>query len=367
MPTLLPIEPDVTPLDFATEQQAGARLADEREATCSTSSGGAWDAWHPSVAAACRRRCTGRFASTGHYADARQVLQIAVDAAHILGDLELEGGSRHDLGQHLARHGRAGKGQGRVRPRGRSGPTRRWRPWHRDVDLQPGRNRGPGAEVRRGRPAALTGHSTAPSPRISSRRSSTILLRLGHAYRPHSRTRLIRIIGRHRRWPSRCTIPTYSSKPSFHSPRCRPKSVITPPHKRTERGRWSWPSPVTTLKKPRRLSWPWPESTRPTPATATRSTTPARPSASRSARNVQVEAEALDALATSLVASKRPDGAREGWEQARVIYLDRGDHDRVAHIAVNSRNAGILGLTFQPPARIPLTTLPLSDRSVVED
>jgi tetratricopeptide (TPR) repeat protein/DNA-binding SARP family transcriptional activator len=98
-PSLLPVESDVVPMDFATSRQANSWLLDEQDNLLDVI------AWarrrYPSYAARLPFNLYRTLRQYGHYAEAREALNVAIDAAQIVGDVELEAASRHDLGQIL--------------------------------------------------------------------------------------------------------------------------------------------------------------------------------------------------------------------------------------------------------------------------
>ena len=98
-PSLLPVEPKVVPMDFVTARQANSWLLEEHENLLDVI------AWakrrHPTYAARLPFNLYRTLRQYGHYAEAREALRVAIDAAQIIGDLELEAASRHDVGQIL--------------------------------------------------------------------------------------------------------------------------------------------------------------------------------------------------------------------------------------------------------------------------
>jgi tetratricopeptide (TPR) repeat protein/DNA-binding winged helix-turn-helix (wHTH) protein len=366
LPELLPIEPDVTPLDFATGQQAGTWLADERDnlldiiTWCRTR--------HPSYADRLPSALYRTLRQYGHYADARQAVQIAVDAAHAVGDVGLEGGSRHDLGQLLLALGL---------------PIEAGHEFHRAAGLAQleGSDLGiamstyslAGIAIRAGKfdegielyHRAL-GHAKSAD---LVETQSAIIFQLGQAYRLHN---------------SRLKAYPYYQQAlwlagSLHDSHLVIKTLVPLAEISAELGdHASAQAHGTRALELVVASHDLEEASAVFLAMARVSAANAQHGDAvnyarqalgfaRRRRDIEAEAEALDALATSLVARRCLDGAREGWELARELYLDRGDRGRVAAIVRK------LEKLPEPPADIPTARKNSADnvavnyRSVIED
>jgi tetratricopeptide (TPR) repeat protein len=332
LPELLPIEPDVTPLDFATEQQAGSWLADERDnlldiiAWCRTR--------YPSYADRLPSALYRTLRQYGHYMDARQALQIAVDAAHIVGDVGLEGGSRHDLGQILLALGELGEASlqfhhaaGLAQIEGS------------DLGIVMSTYSLAGLAVRaekldEGIRLYHQALDRAKSANLMEQQSA-ILLQLGQAYRlRNSRVKAYpyyqqalwlagSLHDAHLLIKTLVPLAEVSAELGDHASAqahgTRALELVVASHDLEE-------APAVFLAMAR--------------VNAARgrhrdAANHARQTIrfARQRRNVRVEADALELLATSLELLGAKDGAREGWELAREIHRDRGDRGRVAQIA----------------------------------
>lgn len=370
LPSMLPLEPGVVPMEFATERHANAWLVAERDNLLDIIT---WSRTrYPAYAARLPSGLYRTLRQYGHYAEARNAFQVAIDAAHILGDLELEAGSRHSLGQLLlAMNEPALAANEFQRSAGLAALG------GSDVGIATSTYSLAGLAVRAGKfdegielyeqalDRAKAAHLAEQWP--------AILLMLGQAYRAQG---------------SRPKAFPYFEQAlwlagSLHDSHLLIKALVLYAEVLAERGDWA----AAEAHGRRALELVLTNHDLEEAATAflALARINATPDRYRDAANyarqavrfarrrrnlevdVEVEAEALDVLAASLAALGHADGAREGWEQAREIFVDRGKHDRAARIASKLKELA------NPDPRIPTArtvsadNVALSGRSAVED
>lgn len=335
LPDLLPLEPGVVPMDFATERQANAWLVAERDNLLDII---AWSRTrHPSYADRLPSGLYRTLRQYGHYAEARDAFQVAIDAAHILGDLELEGGSRHSLGQLLL---------------AMNEPALAALEFHRaaglaklagsDVGIAMSTYSLAGLAVGAGKfDEGIQLYERALDRAKSANlveSEAAILLLLGQAYReqgsrvkafPYFQQALWLAQSLH---DSHLLIKTLvplaevsaelGDRAAAEAHGHRALELVVTNHDLEEA-----PAALLALARINAVL--------DRPSDAVRYARQAIRFAQRR-RNLEVdvlvEAEALDVLAAGLAALGHPDGAREGWDQAREIFADRGKHDRVEQI-----------------------------------
>ncbi|HJP73871.1 MAG TPA: BTAD domain-containing putative transcriptional regulator [Pseudonocardiaceae bacterium] len=366
LPGLLPLEPGVVPENFATERHANAWLVAERDNLLDII---AWSRTrHPSYADRLPSGLYRTLRQYGHYAEARDAFQIAIDAAHMLGDLNLEGGSRHSLGQLLL---------------AMNEPALAALEFHRaaglaaldgsDVGIAVSTYSLAGIAVGAGRFAEGIQLYEQALDRAKSTNlvepQAAILMMLGQAYREqgsrvkafpyfqqacwlagslHDSHLLIRTL-----LPLAEVFAEQGDREAADVHARRALDLVVATHDLEE-------APGTFLALARINAVPdrFPDAVR-----------YARQAVrfARQRRYVEVEALALDVLATGLAALGHPEGAREGWEHAREIFVDRGKRDRAALIS-----AKLEKLPDSPP-RIPTArtvsadNVAMNGRSVIED
>lgn len=358
VPPLLPIEPGVSPLDFATKQQANAWLVDERQNLLDVI---AWSRTrYPSYAVRLPSVLYRTLRQYGHYADARQALEIAVDAAHILGDLELEGGSRHDLGRILlAMNEPAAANVEFMRAEGLA------RLAGSEAGITTSTYSLAGMAILAGKfdEGVRLYHEALERAKTANllEHQSAILLFLGLAYRGRG--------ARTKAFP--CFQQAFSLASSLNDSHLLVKTLVPLAEISAELGDQAAavaygtqalelvetnqdleeaPVAFVAMARINAMSGHY---------------EPAAEYAEQAVRfaqlrrEVQVEADALDVLATGLAALGHPEAAGERWRQAMEIHVDQGNHEQVKRIA------GKLEKLSQSSAAIPTARARSTDDSAL--
>lgn len=360
LPRLLPLEPGVTPLDFTTERQADAWLVDERDNLLDLIT---WSRKrHPSYADRLPSALYRTLRQYGHYAEARQALTVAIEAAHILGEDDLEAGSRHDLGQILLAMGDvAAANREFVHAAGLAKLA------GEDVGIATSTYSLAEVAIRKGQfdEAIQLCHQALVLAKSGNlvEMQAAILLRLGKAYRrKRARTMALPCFEQalwlagslrdsHMLIETLIPLAEMSSERGDHSAAQahgnRALDLVIARHDLEE-------APAAFLAVARVNS-------------ALDKHKIARDHArealryARQRHNVQVEADALDVLATSLAALRQVDGAREAWELAREIHLGQGRPDRAESIT------GKIATLPEEPDGIPIARTNSTDNVGVSD
>ncbi len=329
-PDLIPVEPNVVPMEFASERQAATWLLDERENMLVVI---IWaQSGYPSYAARLPSNLYRILRQYGHYADARDAYGVAIHAAQVIGDLELEAGSRHDLGEILLVMGEkdaASQEFMRASALAQCAGS--------DVGIAMSTADLAGIAIRKGKfdegielyHAAL---DRAKSANLTEPQAG-ILLKLGQAYRGNG--------ARMKAFP-------YFQQAlwlvdSLHDAQLLIRTLVPLAELCAELGDHAG-AQVHAFRALQLLRANQDIEEAPAVFLALARVSAAlgrRDDVKRHARqairfarerkNVRIEAESLETLADSL-APETADGAREGWSLAREIYLDLGEREHIARL-----------------------------------